>query len=213
MANSTLTLTDVQELQDDIFEGEVAAPEAYADAPTPRPLDEGTYALKIVKISKDADNSGNWRDPRFPALQVDFEVAEGERAGRKANFVRISSRPWMRKRGTTSAKVSDLGDLIRAFDKTYNWGSDIKAAFQFLLEQQDRGTVAKIRLGWKAFDMDHFNANGGDNLAPDSQEKKDLYKVCGVRGQKNFDNNGEATGPSGKLLKARLFMQQAYPAK
>jgi hypothetical protein len=213
MANATLTLTDVQELQDDVFEGEVSTPDQYADAPGPRPLDEATYEVKIVKLSKDAKDDGTWRDPRFPALKVDFEVVAGDRTGRKATFVRISSRPWNRKRGATTARVSDLGDLIRAFDRTFNWAGDIRAALTFLIEQQDRGNTAKIRFGWKAFDMEHFTSNGGDNLAPDSTEKKDLLKACSIRGQKNFDPTGEKVGPSGKLLRAQLYMQQAYPAK
>ena len=208
-----LTINDLGELNDDLFGGEVAAPEDYPDPVGPRPLDEGTYTARIVKLAKDADEAGNWRDPAFPTIQADFEITEGDKNGRKANFIRISSRTWPRKRGDSTVKVSELGDVIRAFDPSYNWQNQVTLALRFLMEQSQRGATGKFRFGWKAFDMDHFNANGGPNLAAGSEERKELFKKCLIRGQKNFQSDGTVIGPSGKVLKAKLYLLQAYPAK
>lgn len=210
--SSVLTINDIEELNDDVFEGAVAAPDEYVDPAGPRPLDEGTYDARIIKIAKDGDDEGNWRDPRYPAIQVDFEIASGEKMGRKANFIKVSSRLWMRKKGTIESKSSELGDLIRAFDPRFEW-QQITQALRFLLEQQDRGVVGKFRFGWKAFDSEYFNMQGGPSMTDGTPEKRDLYKKAGIKGQRHFDADGTVIGPSGKQLKARLILLQAVPAK
>lgn len=213
METAALTINDLDLLNDDVFEGQVAPPDAYPNPIGPRPLDEGTYEMRLVKITPDRDDAGNWRDVRFPTVKCDFEVVAGAMVGRKATFVRISSRTIPRKRGAATENVSDLGDLIRAYDPEFNWGNSPNVAFRYLMEHVDKGTICKLRLGWKATDMDYLNANGLDSLPRDSQERKDLYKKAVIRGQKNFDVDGTVAGPSGKLLKAQVFLQQAYPAK
>ena len=213
MQQTLLTINDLADLRDDLFEGAVSPPDEQLDPIGPRPLDEGTYPCRLVALRKDTDDAGNWRDERYPTLLADFEVASGDKEGRKATFIRLSSKPQLRTVGAQVAKVSPLSDVIRAFDPTFNWGGIISVAVKFLLDQQDKGTICKLSFGQKAFDTDHFNANGGPTMAAGSQELKDLYKACTVRGQRNFGPDGIAIGPSGKTLKAKLYLRTAYAAK
>lgn len=204
----TLSINDVAELSDVDFEGIVSDPTSYPDPASPKPLDQGTYQCKIVRLAKDADDSGNWKNPTLPTLIMDFEVVRpDESAGRKANFIRISSRTWLR----GGEKVSELGDVIRAFDREYKW-TRIGDAYEFLIKHRDRGTLGKFRFGWRAFDSDFLKSSGADQLPRGSQEKKDLYKQAEIKHQRNFATDGTVVGPSGKTLKAKLYLLQAYPA-
>jgi hypothetical protein len=210
--NQTLSMEDILNLDDAAFEGDVAGIDDYPDPPSPRPLAAGTYKAKLVDLRLDTDENGQVRDSRYPSFTSTWEVVEGEKAGRKATFVKITTRPQNRKRGDRVVKVSPLGDVVRAFDKTYDWGNSIQRAATFLKEQMEQGNVAKVRFDWKAWDGDWFAAQGGDSLPEGSEAKNNLFKTCSIRGQRNFREDGTVNGPSGKELKAKVFLAEAYPS-
>jgi len=206
---------DIMDLRDDIFEGAVASPEDYADQVGFRPIPEGKYTFKINKLSIDKDENGAIRNPKAPTINLEeLEVVGGDFDTRKAMFMRVRSNTYERRPGV---KASELGDLMRALDRTYAWGGSITRAWDYLNECRDKGTTFKARVRWEAWDSDHWSNGDGANLEKD--EQKALAKECRVQGMKQFpsDGNGgyipEIVGKSGATLTARLGFAQFYPSE
>ncbi len=209
-------MNDFDDLRDDIFEGAVAEPEAYQDQANTFLLPEGKYLFKLNKISIDKDQDGAIRNPKAPQIVLnEVEVAgDHELAGRRAFFLRVRSNAYERKPGV---KASELGDLIRGIDQSYNWGNSIRTAMEFLQKAVDTGEGFRARVRWSAFDSDHWKAEGGSDLSKDDQ--KALAKVCRLSGMKHFPTqaNGkpipEWVGPSGATVQARLEIAQVFPSE
>jgi len=207
--------SEVMNLQDDIFEGEVAGVEEYADQTGFTLIPEGNYKIKINKYSVDRDKDGMIRNPKAPTFVLEeIEVVEGDLAGRKAFFIRVRSNSYERQPGV---KASELGDLMRAIDSTFDWENRITLADEQIAKAVAQGIVFKARLRWSAFDSAHWNSNDGSQL--DKPEQKALGKECRLSGMKNFpkDSKGiavpEWVGPSGETIAARIEIAQYYPSR
>ena len=208
-------ISEVMNLQDDIFEGEVAGVEEYADQTGFTLLPEGTYYFKINKYSIDRDQQGFIRNPKAPTFVLEeIEVVNGDLAGRKAFFLRVRSNSYERQPGV---RASELGDLMRAIDPLFDWENRVTLADEQIARAVAQGTAIKARLRWSAFDSAHWNANDGSQL--DKPEQKALGKECRLSGMKNFpkDSKGNAVpewvGPSGETVAARLEAAQYFPGK
>jgi hypothetical protein len=207
--------SEVMNLQDDIFEGEVAGVEDYADQTGFTLIPEGNYKFKINKYSVDRDKDGFIRNPKAPTFVLEeIEIVEGELTGRKAFFLRVRSNSYERQPGV---KASELGDLMRAIDQTFDWENRITLAEEQIAKASQQGVAIKARLRWSAFDSAHWNGNDGSQL--DKAEQKALGKECRLSGMKNFpkDSKGNAVpewvGPSGETISARVEVAQYYPSR
>jgi hypothetical protein len=183
---------------------DLASPDEWVDAPAPAPLPAGKYRLRLMKIERDADRATGVPRKSFTAS---FVVAEGPSEGRPVNFISVSTNVYPRTAGGRTANVCELGDFIRAFDKTYHLNS-IEGGKRFLDEKVADGAVCTLYLDWKAWDTKHWQDRNGGSLSRD--EQKALRKECDIKGMRKFNADGTVTNPiSGNVLKARLFMREA----
>jgi hypothetical protein len=194
-------------------------PDNYADPTPPAPVPEGNYRLRLeVALDKKQDGSINGQTDAatgkfYPTILIKKgEVVEGPEGtlGRTAiSYARVYTKPFMR----GDNQVNSLADLTRSFDQTRGW-NNIADGFALLEELAATGTM-RCRLTWEGFDKDHFDAQvteigGIQNLVGDV--KKSVNKASTIRGAKNFDKSGIATGPSGATVSARARIATTYPS-
>jgi hypothetical protein len=208
--------SDVMNLQDDIFEGVVASPDDYQDQAGFSLLPEGRYNLKVNAYGVDRDQEGAIRNPAAPTFILnEIEVVDGDLAGRKAFFIRVRSNSYERPAGS-GVRASELGDLMRALDRTYDWQNRVTLADEMLARAVQTGMVFKARLRWSAFDSAHWNNEGGSDLPKD--EQKVLGKACRLDGMKKFPTDSKGNylpqwvGPSGETVDARIAVAQYFPS-
>lgn len=183
----------------------------YADPVGPSPLPTGRYRFRLLDWEFDKDKEGNIRNPKQPGVVLTLEVADGDYAGRKIRFLRVRSAPF--KRGDVT--VSQLGDLIRAFDATTTYKG--KAKFEALSKWQAEGTTFEAKVDWRGFDMDHYRNvlqdegyTSEDKSAEAKMAKRKAGDAATIKGMRRFPQlaNGKYSpvteGPSGAEVKAEL---------
>lgn len=215
MESKTLTLDELTNLFDDVNPDDVAveAPDTYADAPAPAPIAAGKYGVQLISLDLARDMNGEIRSKKD--FVADVKIADPETAaGRVVRFLRISAESKKRRDGAVEKKYSELGDLVRAFDATFNWQNSPEMAVRFLLEKIADNAIGYVYFDWKAWDNKLFEERGGPSLLNGTDEKRKLYTECSVRGMKRFDKDGTVVNAaSGNVLKARVFISRTFPAK
>jgi hypothetical protein len=177
----------------------------------PSPLPKGKYRFRLLDWEFDKDKDGNIRNPKQPGVVLTLEVADGDYAGRKVRFLRVRSAPF--KRGETT--VSQLGDLIRAFDATTTYKG--KAKFEALSRWQAEGATFEAKVDWRGFDMDHYRnvlAEEGFTSQDKTPEARLAKRKAGdaatIKGMARFPKTASGKhlpvteGPSGAEVKAEL---------
>lgn len=190
---------------------ETAPAGEYKDPSGPSPLPAGKYRFRLLDWEFDKDRDGNMRNPRQPGVVLTLEVADGDYSGRKVRFLRVRSAPFER----NGVRVSQLGDLIRAFDSTNSYTG--KAKFEALARWQAAGATFEAKVDWRGFDMDHYkNVLSEEGFAADdkSQEARMAKRKAGdaatIKGMRKFPTRANGTheptveGPSGGDVKAEL---------
>lgn len=193
-------------------------PDSYQDPTPPAPVPEGNYRLRLqLELDKGQDGAvRGQKDAKgkfYPTLLIrKSEVIEGPAGslGRSAvNFERVYTRPFARGDG----QANGLADLTRSYDQTRGW-NNFEDGFSLAAELSETGTM-RCRIGWEAYDKDYAeqlaNELGGFNSLTDAQ-KKDIRKRSTLKGSKQFDKNGIATGPSGATVTARARITAFYPS-
>jgi hypothetical protein len=182
---------------------EVAPPSEYADSSTPNLLPEGTYdfLLKAVEPILDRDNP-----EIFKGFRLQCEVVGGPYDGRGVAGLSVWAATYLR----NGARVSQLGDFIRALDATAEWSTPGDAG-KILLMAIDRKMPFRVKIGWEAFDNSKFENEGGPSLTRKSPEEKALRKACTTRGMRNFKQAPDGSyipevegSVEGEILEGRL---------
>lgn len=213
MESKTLTLDELSNLVDDLEPIEVDEVPENTGVPVLGPIPAGAYVVQLASFDFDRDQNGDIRDKN--KFVLDLKVVEPEAlAGRLVRFIRITNGQKTRINKGVTYKFTELSDLVKGFDADFSIQNSPERAIRFLLERiADNGTV-KVQLDWKAFDKKHFEAQNGDTLQDGSPEKKQLFKECFIRGQKNFDPDGTLLNPaSGNALKANVYLRWTYNRK
>lgn len=199
---------------------ETAPAGEYADPVGPTPLPKGKYRFRLLDWDFDKDKDGTIRNPKQPGVVLTLQVADGDYEGRIVRFLRIRSAPF--KRGETT--VSQLGDLIRAFDATTTYKG--KAKFEALARWQADGSTFEAKVDWRGFDIDHYRAvltEEGFGPADKSQEARLAKRKAGdaatIKGMHRFPQTAQGKylptteGPSGSEVKAELEIVDFVIAK
>ena len=199
---------------------ETASAGEYKDPVGPTPPPAGKYQFRLLDWEFDKDKDGNIRSPKQPGVVLSLEIVNGPHAGRKLRFLRVRSAPFER----DGVKVSQLGDLIRAFDATTTYKG--KAKFEALSRWQAQGAVFEAKIDWRAFDMDYYKdelSRAGYTSDDKSQEARMAKRRAGdgatIRGMRKFPQRADGTysptvlGPSGAELKAEVDFVDFTPNK
>lgn len=202
------TLNDLQNLNINV---EVAAPEEYVDGNMPSLVPEGRYDLVITDwdVSRDYET----KQPDGKAFILQTQVVGGEHDGKTVRNLRV----WTSQFERNGVKVSGLGDLIRAIDDTARF-TTFQDAAAVIQKAADQKTPIQVSLKWEAFDVEYFNAKGGQSLVRKSPEEKALRKEATVKGMTNFRQAAdgsylpEVVGPSGNTLEARIVINSYTPS-
>lgn len=214
MESKTLTLDELSSLVDDLDPMEVDEVPENTGVPTLGPIPAGKYKVQLASFDFDRDQNGDIRaKDRF---QMDLRVADPDSRfdGRTIRFIRITNQAKTRQNKGVTYKFTELGDLVKGFDREFNINNSAERAIRFLLERIADNSTVEVQLDWKAFDKRHSEAQNFDSLQDGSEEKKKLGREIFVRGQKNFDPDGTMINPaSGNLLKANVYLRWTYPAK
>lgn len=198
---------------------ETATPEKYTDPAGPSPIPAGRYQFRLLDWDFDRDKEGNIRNQKTPTVVLNLEVADGPFSGRKVRFVRVRSNVYQRENPASGIKenVSQLGDMIRAFDATTHYPG--KEKFEALSKFQSEGAIFEARVDWRAFDIDHYKALLGGNPSPDKLMKRTAGDASTIKGMRKFPqmSNGNYAptvfGPSGNELRAELELVDFVPNK
>lgn len=196
----------------------VADPEEYADNARPT-FPMGTYTFKIENFDLDRDKEGKPKLTKsgLPiVLLKSLKAVDGDAEGRFLGYQRIYTTTYTRKnREGKEVRVSQLGDLIRAIDKTAPTGT-VQDAMNFLERARDMGLTFKAKVNWEAYDKDHFEklCQERNITDPYSAEGKAARKEATLSGKKGFPT-GEPTaqGPSGATLTANPRLSDFYPSR
>lgn len=196
----------------------VADPEEYAD--NARPIfPMGAHSFVITNFDLDRDQDGKPKVTQKSGLPIvllkALKAVDGEGEGRYLSFQRIYTTTYNRKnREGKDVKVSQLGDLIRAIDKTAAT-TTVKDALDFLERARDMGLTFRAKVNWEAFDKDHYDALCRERGITDSYsaEAKQARKEATLSGAKGFPNGPTAIGPSGRTLTAQARLTDFYPSK
>lgn len=193
--------------------------DSYVDPAQRRLLPEADYLVQLDGVGIDKDNDGKPRLARgkYPTIKISrITVAQPEQfAGQIATFdERVYSVPFER----NGSKASGLADMTRSLDQTRTW-RQIPEGLQLAVELAEGGHFAKVRVGWEAYDKDHYealvSAAGGESLVDDKQ-KKQFRKDATIKGMKKFPRlpdgsySPEIEGPSGAILEARTRINTWY---
>lgn len=184
---------------------ETAPAGEYKDPTGPSPLPAGKYRFRLLDWEFDKDREGNLRNPRQPGVVLTLEVADGDYAGRKVRFLRVRSAPFER----NGVKVSQLGDLIRAFDAHNTYRG--KAKFEALSRWQAEGATFEAKVDWRGFDIDHYRNLLNESDDPnDRMAKRRAGDAATIKGMRKFPQRADGSyepvteGPSGAEVKAEL---------
>lgn len=212
------TTTDISDLDINV-DITVAGPEDYIDSTTNAPLPIGSYELRLLDWGfEPAKTKG--KPPVIVLKQV--EVASGPYEGKRITFQRVYATPFTRTNPITGAteKASGLGDLVRAFDKTYSTDNmNIEDVKGFLNGKVDERATFKAKVDWEGFDSDYWAKESekrgiakGDYTSDGS---KLLSKQCKLVGKKGFPNGKPVTvNPhSGNTVEARMRISNMYPSR
>lgn len=200
------TLAELDTLTNDV---EVAAPEEYVASSLPDLLPESTYNFLITEW--DVSRNRDTKEPDGKAVILNVIVADGDYAERQVRNLRVWTATYERR----GVKVSGLGDLIRALDRTAHFRT-IGEACAIIQKAQDTRTPFRAKIQWEAFDNDWFIAQGGQNLMSKSPEAKALRKAATIKGMRNFRQAPDGSylpmveGPSGNELEARISLDRYF---
>jgi hypothetical protein len=195
----------------------VADPEEYADNARPTfPMGTHTFAITNFDLDRDQDGKPKLTKSGLPiVLLKSLKAVDGDAAGRFLGFQRIYTTTYTRKnREGKEVKVSQLGDLIRALDKTAPT-TTVQDAMNFLERARDMGLTFKAKVNWEAFDKDYYDQLCRDRGITDSYspEAKQARKEATLSGKKGFPEGPTAIGPSGKTLTAQARLSDFYPSR
>lgn len=199
---------------------ETAPAGEYADPVGPSPLPKGKYRFRLLDWDFDRNKDNTLRNPKQPGVVLTLQVVGGEYDGRTVRFLRVRSAPF--KRGETT--VSQLGDLIRAFDSATTYKG--KAKFEALSRWQAAGETFEAKVDWRGFDIDHYrNVLAEEGVAPtDTGQEARLAKrragdAATIKGMGRFPMTASGKhlptteGPSGAEVKAELEIVDFVIAK
>jgi hypothetical protein len=199
----------------------------YQDQLPPGPPVRGDYRARITKLTTRTNRDGEviLKDGKWPVLVVEeIEIIEGiaNTPRRVAVYQDIRTKPFDR----YGKKVSQLGDLLRAYDQNREF-KGLAGQIAGLKELVQTSASFVFRGDWIAKDTEHAKARiaaagGYDNLS--REEINAIYNECEVRGMANFPTMtdpktgdqvhlSQVEGPSGNTLEARFEMRRFYPSE
>lgn len=189
----SVDLSNLQLVQEDVS----VDVDQYVDpSEYPPPIPDGTYLFKQGKPEFDVTGKG------FLQAQFTHEVVEGEQAGAKVSFDRISNKPFDRQ----GIKVNMMTDHLRALGdraryRTHQEYADALSAGE--------GKTFKAQTQWEA----------GCNHKGTPKEVEWTGDVFRVKNQKNFPANGNggylpeiACPTCGTKVQARTRVNLRVPA-
>lgn len=209
-----MSLSELDGLDVDIT---VAGPEDYQDNVAP-PLPIGTYSLRLKDFGFEPSKTSG----KPPTLILkSIEVADGPLEGRGiGGWQRVYATQFDRKDPTTgqTTKASGLGDLIRAFDRSFDTANmTLSQVQQFLQRVVDERQVFKAKLDWEGFDSDYNTQLREERNVPKNDYKsaaaKEIDALVKFRG-KAF--NGKASivnEKSGNKVEAKVRLTNLYPSR
>lgn len=212
----SLTLDDLTNLFDDIDTVDHDDSPENTGVPTLAPPPAGKYGVQLVAFDVDRNQDGTVRNKH--RFVCDFKIVDPPADAafmqdRKVRFIRVTGESRKRTVNGVQRSYVELFDLVHAYDPSFACNGSLGTASQFLLERIAESAICYIQLDWKAWDTKHWQAQSGDSLS-EGDAKKQLYKECGIRGQRKFGHDGTFLNPaSGNLLKAQPFMKWAYIPK
>ena len=200
----------------------VSAPEDYADS-APLPIPQGSYTFSVGDFELDKDKvTGAVRKSAkgFPTLLIkSLIVAEGPSAGRRVSWLRYSFKPFEREASGKKAIVSQVGDLLRGIDRTFDMSrATVSDVLDRLQRAKDLNETFKARAHYEGFDKDWFEAQaqsqGINTKDYISVAAKKLRKEATLTGKKGFPNGHVGVHPvSGNRITAKVFVNDIYPQK
>lgn len=170
-------------------------PNSYPDRPAiPAPPLAGNYQIKLSRVGLKKRDGVPFLINGNPLVQIySFEITEPVDYARHVRdvFQEVWTTAFMR----DGKPASGLQDLVRSLDQTRGFSS-VKQGIALLNELIAEGRVAKVKLEWKATDLDYANAELAKAVAngPVTKEaKRAIYKAAEVTSMFKFPRKADGT--------------------